>query len=518
MRSGGLGAFLLGLVQRFRLEAPALLLSRILVEHGLLGRVPIARKLFRRLGRIRLIAPHLDADYYLRQLPETWRVAARRDPVLHYALIGAFRNFSPAPGFDPIFYRADNHDLRWGRDPLAHYARRLLASRDGASAPIATSSLARHQPGRSGPPGPRGHVVTIQHARGGGSERYLGLYEASLLRDGYAVTRLARDTVRAPLFRPVPLGGPDTPRPIFHILEDEAAFRAWLGASGATRIVLNHIVDLPFEFLAWLPEVSRDLAIPFDVMVHDYLALCPRINLVDRTGRFCGGPDVADCDACVSDRRGLATEIRPASWRLAAGDLLRRADRVIAPHDDAARRLLSYWPDLASTVWEPEDDATLRPPEPTRFSADRPLRIGIIGALNVPKGYDVVRRLAAHSSEHRLPLRFILIGPSQDDAGLKAAGVEVGGRYREADAADAIRLHRPDIVFVPAIWPETWSFILTLALRQRLPVYAFDIGAVAARLRRLGWGTLLPLSRAEDPSWLADVFVEATRRSTTRAA
>ena len=60
---------------------------------------------------------------------------------------------------------------------------------------------------------------------------------------------------------------------------------------------------------------------------------------------------------------------------------------------------------------------------------------------------------------------------------------------------------------MPAIWPESWSFTTTIALRARLPVIAFDIGAVAHRLRRLGWGTLLPHARSNDPEWLAEQFL-----------
>lgn len=431
------------------------------------------------------------------------------------------------PGFDPVFYRADNPDLAFGRDPLAHYARRLAAAPPG-SAPIPTSSLMAE----AHPPAPEAdgdHVLTVMHARGGGSERYLALSETALMAEGHRVTRLARDTTRAPLFRPVPLGRPDEGGPAFDLAEEAGAFRDWLRGSGVNRIVLNHIVDLPPDFPIWFPAACAEAGLPFEVILHDYLMLCPRINLIARDGRYCGGPLHADCEACVSDGKGLATRVAPALWREETGRLLRLAARVVAPHADAAARFEEYWPDLTVTVWEPESDSGIEPPLfPGDLSAfplaphpeeggsfrpnltpSRPLRIGLIGALNGPKGFAVVHALADHAKRHALPLRIVLIGPSAHDASLRDAGVEIVGRYREAEAKDAIRAARPDVIFVPAIWPETWSFTLTHALKLRLPVHAFDIGAVAARLRRLGFGTLIPLEKAEDPAWLAAHFMSA---------
>jgi hypothetical protein len=66
----------------------------------------------------------------------------------------------------------------------------------------------------------------------------------------------------------------------------------------------------------------------------------------------------------------------------------------------------------------------------------------------------------------------------------------------------------PHVVFLPAIWPETWSFVLTSALEQGLPVIVFDIGAPAARLRRLGRGHVLPLELSKDTGKLLETLME----------
>jgi glycosyltransferase involved in cell wall biosynthesis len=57
-----------------------------------------------------------------------------------------------------------------------------------------------------------------------------------------------------------------------------------------------------------------------------------------------------------------------------------------------------------------------------------------------------------------------------------------------------------DLVLLPAIWPETYSYALTLALRTGLPVAAFDLGAPGERLRAYPHGHLLPPALAADPA------------------
>ncbi len=61
-------------------------------------------------------------DYYLGQLPETERPAARENPLLHYLDYGAPRGLKSHPLFDPAHYRAQCGDLLpAGIEPLGHY-------------------------------------------------------------------------------------------------------------------------------------------------------------------------------------------------------------------------------------------------------------------------------------------------------------------------------------------------------------------------------------------------------------
>ncbi|MGO9636021.1 MAG: glycosyltransferase, partial [Steroidobacteraceae bacterium] len=127
-------------------------------------------------------------------------------------------------------------------------------------------------------------------------------------------------------------------------------------------------------------------------------------------------------------------------------------------------------------------------------SGAKTVRVGLIGAIGGHKGYEVLLGCARDAVTRRLPLEFVVIGYTENDKPLLKTGkVFITGRYTEIEAPHLIRRERPDVVFLPSVWPETWCYTLDYALAAGLPVVSFDLGAIAERLRAAGLGMLLPL-------------------------
>ena len=73
------------------------------------------------------------------------------------------------------------------------------------------------------------------------------------------------------------------------------------------------------------------------------------------------------------------------------------------------------------------------------------------------------------------------------------ARFSITGDYDEAEAVELIRAQHAELGFLPALWPETWSYTLSQIWQAGLDVVAFDIGAPAERIRATRRGSLLPL-------------------------
>ena len=128
----------------------------------------------------------------------------------------------------------------------------------------------------------------------------------------------------------------------FALPRDYPLLAAVLAAVGAERLHFHQVKGLPQAIL----DLPRATGLPYDVTLHDYLAICPQLQLVTEGGRYCGEPGEPGCAACLAQRPAFwPLDIR--GWRAAFAELLRGASRVIAPSRDVAARIARYVPGLA---------------------------------------------------------------------------------------------------------------------------------------------------------------------------
>jgi glycosyltransferase involved in cell wall biosynthesis len=434
-----------------------------------------------------------DSAFYLQQMPtDQRRHRAARAPLLHYLTVGCAERRSPHPAFDAGFYRRRHPDLPLLADPLRHYVRQCRGA-----------DCARNE--WEAAPGGRGHaagresVLVLHHARGGGSSEFLWRYEGALRAEGYNVVRLRAvgGSPNLAVIDGVPWAAAQPT--VLDLAEERERLAEIARSHRVTHIVVNHVIDRPPDVFAWIAALCAELGCGYDVVLHDYVALCPRVDLVTGTMTFCDAAPPETCARCVRRYGSEVERVIPGDWRRRSLMFLDGARRIVAPSEDLALRMRRHVPAKRITVWHPEDDGSLPMEVVPVLQAGEPMRIATLGALNVSKGARVLRGLAEHVAAAGAPLSFSVLGPAVDGRALRRAGVHVIGRYR-SDALDGLIAEAaPHLVLLPAIWPETWSFVLTAALRHRLPVAVFDIGAPAERLRRLGRGHILPLALASDP-------------------
>jgi GT2 family glycosyltransferase len=260
-----------------------------------------------------------------------------------------------------------------------------------------------------------------------------------------------------------------------------------------SHVELHHFLDLPPALIDSLFALNC----PVDIKVHDYIWYCPRITLLNKAGRYCGEPDAAACQSCV-DKGGsrLREMISIPALRERSAGWLRAARNVTAPSPSVARRMQAQFPGLAIGIESLESDI----PAPVRFARKAKsagnVKAALIGAIGDHKGYKILLAMARHAAKHDLPLEFVVIGFTQNDAALTRTGkVFITGRYDEDEAAGLIARENPDVVLFLSVFPESWCYTLTHALRAKVPVAAYDLGAIADRLRGTAADDLLfPLS------------------------
>ncbi|MEA1647582.1 glycosyltransferase [Nitrospirillum sp. BR 11164] len=352
---------------------------------------------------------------------------------------------------------------------------------------------------------------------GGGTDRFVDGQVASLRAQGVGVVVLrpegwGDEAGEVPRVRLEIAGAPQLQSLVYQGLAALPDLLRDLQALGVGRMVVHHVKGVPAALLAMLAGQW-----PYDVHVHDYVWYCPRINLVDGSDRYCGEPAVAVCEACVRDnghflRSGDLAGYPPvAAWRRSMAAFLAGAQRVICPTQDTARRLAAQFPGTGiGLAVQPHPDREIPSAEPMPARPSM-VRVAIVGAIGDAKGYGVLLECARDARDRALPLEFLLVGYSRDNAPLLETGrVHVTGVYAADEGVDLVRAYHAHLGFLPSVWPETWCYTLTEMLVAGLTVAAFDLGAQAERLRMRGRGMLLPLGMTAPH--INDALLELARR------
>ena len=323
-------------------------------------------------------------------------------------------------------------------------------------------------------------TAIVTHHSGGGVERFVAGRAEFWREQG------ARPVVIRPADGVAVVGDGDTPNLRFRLPEQWPALLQLLRSDGVARVELHHTLGHAADIV----QLAQRLGVPQDVFVHDYAWFCARIALVAGHA-YCGEPDVTGCERCVAQHGSLLTEpIRPAALVARSATLLAAAARVVAPSADVARRIRRHFPTLRPEVMHWEDDAAI--PAPPATGAVR--HVVTVGGIGAEKGFEVLLACVQDAARRNLRLRFTVVGTTADDARLLAAGsVFVTGRYGDSEVVPLIQAQQADVALLPSVWPETWCYTLSHVWRAGLRAAVFDLGAPAERVRRTGWGHVLPL-------------------------
>jgi GT2 family glycosyltransferase len=283
----------------------------------------------------------------------------------------------------------------------------------------------------------------------------------------------------------------DLPNLVYAVPRELPALLRLLRAARPEIIEAHHLADYPPAIY----DLVAQLGVPYDVHVHDYAWFCPRVSLLGAHDRYCGEPDLPDCEICVADNgHFLKEDISVAALRRRSAAFLSAARRVVVPSDDTAVRMQRHFTGQATITVPHEDDASNAPVAAPRSTGRDRASVCVVGAIGVHKGYDILLACARDAVRRDLNLEFIVVGHTIDDTRMLATGrVFVTGRFEPEEAVSLIAAQNAQLGFVASICPETWCLSLGDIWRAGLPAAAFDIGAPAERIRRAGHGILLPL-------------------------
>jgi lipopolysaccharide biosynthesis protein/glycosyltransferase involved in cell wall biosynthesis len=372
--------------------------------------------------------------------------------------------------------------------------------------------------------GHAGAMMVVTHRLGGGTERHVHDMVNALDREGVVVF-LTRVAVDRPNWVVVERAGADEGLELcfFNVDASPGDYALLLRRLHVRLVHVQHLADFPQGTADWMQRACAAADILYDVTLHDYMAVCPRIVMVTAANKYCGEPPLSQCELCIATDGSPFGQPSVANWRARYGRFLRGARRRFVPSDDVAERLSRYFPRMNFTV---------RPhPEPHRNNArltalqskwlsgkasigaafpGAKRHVVVIGHIGGHKGFDILLNSARFAERTQAPIRFTIVGATDRDSDFDSLdNVTILGRYNPSELLDIIERQSPDIAFLPSTCPETYSFTLSETVVAGIYPVVFDLGAVGARVRSLGWGDVLPAAWITDPEAVVKALLNA---------
>lgn len=261
----------------------------------------------------------------------------------------------------------------------------------------------------------------------------------------------------------------------FDLNKDYRKLSDLLASLNLERVHLHHVMGVSDDVLSLLHE----LAVPYDVTLHDYYFVNANPTLTDRDGVFAELIDTRDM--LCGESYPIPYRMTVSEWREKYNEILSGAARIFSPTARCKAVHLEYFPGLSiDVVYHPEWEQShpyAQPSVPAMTDKEK-LKVLVIGAMSREKGADVLERTATY----RDPLdrlEYHLLGYAYRPL---APEVIQHGPYDDVNLDRLIAELGAHIIWFPAQWHETYCYTLSAALRSGLPILASDLGSFPERL------------------------------------
>jgi FkbM family methyltransferase len=344
------------------------------------------------------------------------------------------------------------------------------------------------------------NILFVTHNLGGGTERHINEMTYFLENEGIGVYILRPDSEN-------PKKAILSTKNVQHIynlkdLDIQSAPESLsdlLRKIGIQHIHIHHLAGFDSQWIEIFQLISEDMKIPYDFTIHDYMPICPRINLIDHSNRYCGEPSEKICEICIKVNGSPFGKVSVREWRNRYEQLLSNARNVFVPNQDVKNRMLNYIKNVNYVVkphqeiFRTSEFAFSLEKSHEIYASDK-IRVAIIGAIGIHKGSQLILECAKDAIKRNLPIEFIIIGYTNFDHEFKdIPNVTITGKYSDEEFFEIIRGFQCNLAWFPAVCPETYSYTLSLALLSGLFPVSFDFGAIAERIKSINWGAVMPL-------------------------
>ena len=337
-------------------------------------------------------------------------------------------------------------------------------------------------------------VLFVTHTLGGGTTEYLNRCVSSLSKEGIQSIFLSTEN------KNIVICDADKTLNCVYRFSELDELRDHLKILHLRDVILNSTFNFPAKVFEKIAEVISQ----YTVVLHDYSWICPRINLIDASGSYCGVPSSDVCVKCIEvggthesfNGNWKNINIGLDLWLTKNKTLLDGARTIIAPSNDTAQRMKAKYPDLDIQVKYHMDTFDLNE-SVVRYKADsiEEQVIGIFGMIGDHKGMQELKQLCWLFSKRHPGIRVLFFGAMSEKKWMEGySNVSCVGEYTKDSLGKLIREYKPTLGLFMSKWPETYCYAVTDAVSNGVYPIALDVGAFPERIAQHNYGATIPFT------------------------
>lgn len=283
----------------------------------------------------------------------------------------------------------------------------------------------------------------------------------------------------------------------------EKSFSEILESFSIDVVHFQHLLGFPLSLI----EVANNKGVRVIISVHDYFFWCPSYKLLspleNKGLSFCFfEKDDIKCARCLNllGIKGIDGET-VRKRREYINRLLSISDVIVVPTKYVQDIFYAIYSSLGDKIVVIDHGVKVKESLTNALRRNDSINLAYLGAFTYEKGaekfIELVRAMN-YSSELR-EVNFYIIGeigyPLPVDV-LKLKTLKVIGAYRRDELPELLKREGMDVILLLSLWPESYSYTLSEAIVNGIPVIASDLGALRERVAKYGVGYLVPY---EDP-------------------
>lgn len=261
-------------------------------------------------------------------------------------------------------------------------------------------------------------------------------------------------------------------------------------------LILNNLVSYSnlFQLLTDVENYKRNNpALTIKVLGHDFYPICPNFLLFNKT-EFCNIPEDANtCRSCIAN---LTETIEPVlisndftthqKWRGKWGSLLQLCDEVTVFSESTKNLYVRVWPKIS-------DKIVIKPHQLIGFTkkAKSKKNICVLGNIHsIAKGAAIVKDLAIELEKNN-PGNYNLISIGAIAPQYDSQNINKTGAYTIDNLYEKLIEHRIDLIFIPSVCSETFSFTTREAIESNIPTACFQLGGQYDQIKNYSKGIVI---------------------------